>query len=38
MANRPYIIIKDGNEKTCTLIDVEIPKDRNMMQKETGKN
>jgi len=35
-ANRPDIIIKNNKEKTCTLIDVAIPADRNV-QKE-GKN
>jgi hypothetical protein len=34
-ANRPDIIIK---YKTCTLIDVAIPADRNVVQKETEKN
>jgi len=34
-ANRPDIIIKE--EKTCTLIDVAIPADRNVVQKEAEK-
>jgi hypothetical protein len=34
MANRPDIIIKNKKEKTCILIDVAIPADRNVMQKE----
>jgi len=36
-ANRPDIIIKNKKEKTCTLIDVAIPADRNVVQKETEK-
>jgi hypothetical protein len=34
MAYRSYIIIKNGNEKPCILIDVATPKDRNIVQKE----
>jgi len=33
-ANRPDIIIKNKKQKTCTLIDVEIPADRNVVQKD----
>ena len=33
-ANRPDIKIKNKKEKTCTLIDVAIPADRNVVQKE----
>ena len=33
-ANRPHIIIKNKKEKTCTLIDVAIPADRNVVRKE----
>jgi hypothetical protein len=36
-ANRPDIIIKNKKEKTCTLIDVAIPADRNFVQKEVEK-
>jgi len=37
-ANRPYIIIKNKKEKTCTLIDVAVPADRrNVVQKEAEK-
>ena len=36
-ANRPDIIIKNKKEKTCTLIDVAIPADRNIVQKEAEK-
>jgi len=36
-ANRPDIIIKNKNEKTCTLIDVAIPADRIVVQKEAEK-
>ena len=35
-ANRPGII-KTKKEKTCTLIDVTIPADRNVVQKEAEK-
>jgi len=31
------IIIKNNKEKTCTLIDVAIPADRNIVQKEAEK-
>ena len=33
-ANRLDIVIKNKKEKTCTLIDVAIPADRNVVQKE----
>ena len=36
-ANRPDIIIKIKKEKTCTLIDVAVPADRNVVQKEVEK-
>jgi len=36
-ANRPDIIIKNKEEKTCTLIDVAISADRNLVQKEAEK-
>jgi len=36
-ANRSDIIIKNKKEKTCTLIDVAIPVDRNVVQKEMEK-
>ena len=36
-ANRPNIIIKNEKEKTCTLIDVAVPADRNVVQKEAEK-
>jgi hypothetical protein len=36
-ANRPDIIIRNKREKTCTLIDVAIPTDRNIMPKEAEK-
>ena len=36
-ANRPDIIIKNKKEKTCTLIDVAIPADRNVVQKKAEK-
>jgi hypothetical protein len=37
MANRPDVTIKNKKEKTCILIDVAIPADRNIMQKEVEK-
>jgi hypothetical protein len=37
-ANRPDIIIKNKKEKTCTLIEVAIPADGNIVQKEAEKN
>jgi hypothetical protein len=36
-ANRPVIIIKNKKEKTCTLIDVAIPANRYVFQKEAEK-
>ena len=33
-ANRPDIIIKITKGKTCTLIDVAIPADSNVVQKK----
>ena len=36
-ANRPDIVIKNKKEETCTLIDVAIPADRNVVQKEAEK-
>ena len=36
-ASRPDIIIKNKKEKTCTLIDVAILADRNVVQKEAEK-
>jgi len=33
-SNRPDIIIKNKKEKTCTLIDVAIPADRNVVQRK----
>jgi hypothetical protein len=33
-ANKPDIIITNKKEKTCILIDVAIPADRNVTQKE----
>ena len=37
-SNRPTIIIKNKKEKTCTLMDVAIPADRNIKQKEAEEN
>ena len=36
-ANRPDIMIKYKKEKTCTLLDVAILADRNVVQKEAEK-
>jgi hypothetical protein len=36
-ANRPDIIIKIKKDKPCTLLDVVIPADSNVVQKEVGK-
>jgi hypothetical protein len=36
-ANRPAIIIKNKKEETCILIEVAIPADRNVVQKEAEK-
>jgi len=36
-ANRPDIIIKNKKDKTRTLIDVAIPAERNVVQKEAEK-
>ena len=36
-AHRPDIIIKNKKEKTCTLTDVAIPADRNLVHKEAKK-
>ena len=33
-SNRPDIIIKNNKEKTCTLIDVAIPADRNVIPQD----
>ena len=33
-ANRPDIIIKNKKEKTCTLIDMAIPADRNVVKRK----
>jgi hypothetical protein len=32
--NKPDIIIRDNEKRTCMLIDVEIPGGRNMITKE----
>jgi hypothetical protein len=37
LANRPDIIIKNKKDKTCLLIDVVIPSDKNVIQKEPEK-
>jgi hypothetical protein len=35
--SKPDIIIRDNEERTCMLIDVAIPGDRNMIKKEAEK-
>jgi len=35
--NKPYIIIRDNEKKTCMLIDVAISGDRNVIKKEAEK-
>jgi hypothetical protein len=35
--NKPDIIIRDNEERTCMLIDVAIPGDRNVIKKGTEK-
>jgi hypothetical protein len=35
--NKPDIVIRDNEEGTCMLIDVAIPGDRNVIQKEAEK-
>jgi len=37
MENRPDTIIKNKKDKSCKLIDVTIPADRNSNQKEAEK-
>jgi hypothetical protein len=37
LANRPDIVIKNKKDKTCLLIDVAIPSDKNVIQKEAEK-
>jgi hypothetical protein len=37
LENRPDIIIKNKKDKTCLLIDVVIPSDKNVIQKEAEK-
>jgi hypothetical protein len=37
LANRPDIIIKNKEDKTCLLTDVAIPSDKNVIQKEAKK-
>jgi hypothetical protein len=37
LANNPDIIIKNMKDKICLLIDIAIPSDRNVIQKESEK-
>jgi hypothetical protein len=36
-SNKPDIIIRDNEKRTCILIDVAIPGDRNVIRKEAEK-
>ena len=36
-SNKPDIIIRDNEKRTCILIDVAIPGDRNVIKKEAEK-
>ena len=36
-ANKPNIVIKDHKNKTCKLIDMAVPSDRNTLLKTTAK-
>ena len=36
-SNQPDIIIRDNEKRTCMLIDVKIPGDRNVIKKEAEK-
>jgi hypothetical protein len=35
LGNKPDVIIKNKKDKICLLIDVAIPSDRNVIQKES---
>jgi hypothetical protein len=35
--NKPYIIMRDNEKRTCILIDVAILGDRNVIKKESEK-
>jgi hypothetical protein len=35
--NKPDIIIRDNEKRTCMLVDVAIPGDRNVIKKEAEK-
>jgi hypothetical protein len=37
LANRPDIMVRNKKDKTCLLIDVAIPSDKNVIQKEAEK-
>jgi hypothetical protein len=37
LGNRPDVIIKNKIDKICLLIDVALPSDRNVVNKETAK-
>jgi hypothetical protein len=38
LVNRPDIIVKNKKDKTCLLIDVTIPSDKNVTQKKLKRN
>jgi hypothetical protein len=37
VANAPYIGIRNRTDKLCLLLDVAIPSDRNVIQREAEK-
>ena len=37
LANRPEFVIHDRKSKTCMLIDVSVPDDKNIVLKEAAK-
>ena len=37
LANRPDVVIQDRKSKTCMLIDVSVPDDKNTLLKEAEK-
>jgi hypothetical protein len=37
LVNRPDVIVTNKKDKTCLLIDVAIPSDKNVIQKEAEK-
>jgi hypothetical protein len=37
LANRPDIFVKNKKDRTCLLVDVAVPSDKNVIQKEVEK-